>query len=466
MNNVVNNIAKGKNLEVSLPEYANYMMDLYNRAAHMQFTMNYYTYYEVLEEYTGYKKEEIESILGRLNEIVETTVIGSATGMEMEEAIKNIAGLRSEVTATMSILTTFVDIFSRYEYVLNRIEHRFSEKMLPDNYSDEEMTRQIMRYIISDEDNAVINGKISEIIGQLPVRMVKNKFYEYVNKGVNVYSEAGKQSFDDYMYTLRTAALLDRPEGFGEKFGELNEILEKFDTFKFSDITKEQFDELSKNLAYVADATNEMVNIYMMATELINDVYVITLASPYANESEEADICKRIDRQIFDLFGNGEYATIDSDTEAMMIELEGRPERIGAEYSGAEYALDTVHSDYMEMASSVMCSHVYESLFVCQKLLSGSLFVELSENSDDDTLDKEYFENTKKKLIDDIANAFSNHDKMINRSIMSAVLSNLPVFFNNMEEIKEYVMTSLDNCRDSAEKLGCVEIINSIIEAD
>ena len=36
------------------------------------------------------------------------------------------------------------------------------------------MTNEIMHYILSDKDNVVINGKISEIVGQLPVRMLKD----------------------------------------------------------------------------------------------------------------------------------------------------------------------------------------------------------------------------------------------------------------------------------------------------
>ena len=42
------------------------------------------------------------------------------------------------------------------------------------------MTNEIMHYILSDKDNVVINGKISEIVGQLPVRMLKDRFFEHI----------------------------------------------------------------------------------------------------------------------------------------------------------------------------------------------------------------------------------------------------------------------------------------------
>lgn len=465
MNNSVNNIAKGKNLESALPTYANYMMNLYNKMAHIQFSMNYYTYYEMIAEYSGKNKNELDDILARFNEIIKNAVINHVTGDDREKAVSGISRIRDEVTDNMRVLTTFIDVFSRYEYIFNRIEYRFEKNNEASKYSDEEMARKIMRYIISDEDNAVINGKISEIIGQLPVRMVKNKFYEYVNEGVNVYSEAGKQSFDDYIYMLRTTALLDKPEGFDSRFEELAEILKDLGAVKFSEITEEGYQNMSQKMIYVTETANELVDIYMMLADLINAVYVIVLASPYIEETTETSICKNITKNIFSLFLEGDYATIDEETEKLMMQLEGVPERVGMEASSAEYALDTVKSEYMDMASSVMCGSEYEALFICQKLLSGSLFVDIDEKITDDTLETSYFEDTKKKLLADLEEAFKNNEKMLNRAIMAAVLSMLPVFFNNMEEVKEYVMTSLDNCRDEAEKSGCIEIINSIIEA-
>lgn len=466
MKSKINEIAKGKNLEQNIPTYANYMMDLYNKSANMQFTLNYYTYYEVIAEYAGNNKEEIEHILERLNELVRSSVIKNIAGDDREVAVKEISDLRDKVMNTMRILTTYVDIFSRYEYVMNRVEYRFRDDMLPSDYSDEEMAKKIMRYIISNEDNSVINFKITEMIGQLPVRMVKNKFYEYVNEGINVYSEAGKQSFDDFVYMIRTNALLDRPEGFDNMLPEFKGILEEFENVKFSSIDKDKYKELSDKLMYVTDATNEMVDIYMMVSELINEVYVMILSAPYGEKSHEVDICRQIDERILDLFAKGDYVTIDDETENLLIMLEGKPERIGMEYASAEYGLDTVRESHMEVVENIMCKPVYEALFVCQKLMSGSLFIDINSSYMDDTLDSEYFITERDKIIADMAESFKDKDKMVNRAIMGAVLSTLPVFFNNMNEVKDYVIASLDTCRDEAEKLGCIEIINNIIEAD
>jgi len=79
MKNKINEIARGKNLETNIPAYAEYMMNVYNKSANVQFTMNYYTYYEVIAEYAGNNKKEIEDILLRLNALVDKCVINTVS---------------------------------------------------------------------------------------------------------------------------------------------------------------------------------------------------------------------------------------------------------------------------------------------------------------------------------------------------------------------------------------------------
>ena len=461
----IQDITKGNNLEKSLPEYANYMMDCYNQAAHIRFVMNYYTYYEILSEYDGRGKEDIKEIVDELNKLVNKTILKVCVGEEFESVVKEISDIRNKVIEKMHILTTYVDSFSIYEHVLNRVENRFSDKTLPDGYSDEEMTRKIMSYIISDEDNVVINAKITQIIAELPIRMVKNKFYEYVNEGINVYETAGKDSFDEFIYLLRTVALLDTPTGFEEEFGDLNVILNELSSVRFSDITSEAYKKLVDKLNFVADMAHELSDMYVMIAELVNALYSICLTSPYVTANEDVDVCKTIDTAIYNLFMNNENSTVTEDVEDLMIKLEGRPERIMEKYQEAEFALETVKAQYMGMAESIMCNHIYESLFVCQKLASSSLFMELIESDEDNTLETGYFREKRDKLIEDMAVSFKENDKMVNRAIMATVLASLPVFFNNMTEIKDYVMASLDSCRDEAEKTACIEIVNTIMES-
>jgi len=136
------------------------------------------------------------------------------------------------------------------------------------------------------------------------------------------------------------------------------------------------------------------------------------------------------------------------------------------ECAANEYALDVIRESHMDSVDELNCSGEYEALFMCQKLMSGSLFIDLDGENNDTALEEAYFVSQRDKIISDIKESFEGRDKMLNRAVMASVLSTLPVFFNNMNEVKDYVIAAFDSCRDEAEKLGSIEIINTIIEAD
>ena len=46
---------------------------------------------------------------------------------------------------------------------------------------------------------------------------------------------------------------------------------------------------------------------------------------------------------------------------------------------------------------------------------------------------------------------------------MAKILSVIPVFFNNKEEIREYFVYALDRCSDEREVAASVNAINNII---
>ena len=94
---------------------------------------------------------------------------------------------------------------------------------------------------------------------------------------------------------------------------------------------------------------------------------------------------------------------------------------------------------------------------------SGSDFVKLDNPVFDDIPDDSYADNTAEKLIIELDESFKNMDVMVKRAVMAAVLSSLPVFFNNTEEIQGYINNSLMQCNDEAEQKAVVELVKMMI---
>ena len=108
-----------------------------------------------------------------------------------------------------------------------------------------------------------------------------------------------------------------------------------------------------------------------------------------------------------------------------------------------------------------------ENLVITSKLQSASTFARLK---DDDTLnesaDEAYVNEVTAKLISEFREKFEQTDRAEKRAIMALVISNLPAFFNNLEEFKKYVHVALSQCTDSAERQACMALINLMITCE
>ena len=98
------------------------------------------------------------------------------------------------------------------------------------------------------------------------------------------------------------------------------------------------------------------------------------------------------------------------------------------------------------------------------RLNSDSMFMELTVDEDNTTADEEYVKAKEEELYKEYTELFSDNEKLINRAVMSASIAELPVFFNNISELQDYIYNTLSVCNDKAEKLACIEILNGIME--
>ena len=168
-----NEITKGKNLDTNLKKYSYGMMDLYNNYSLIRFSMNYYSLAEIyLEDNENSETLFEEEVLKLVEEVFENENVSS-------EIIEKVNTLRNNIINKMKGIISLADIFSIYEYVLNRIEYRFKDGSDIVVESDDMFASRIISYILSEKDQMLINTRISEVVRELPVRMTKNKFFEF-----------------------------------------------------------------------------------------------------------------------------------------------------------------------------------------------------------------------------------------------------------------------------------------------
>ena len=227
-------------------------------------------------------------------------------------------------------------------------------------------------------------------------------------------------------------------------------------------ITEDEVNEFSEKLSELTAYIDDNVSANMMMQELINDVLLVL----YTSESQENDditaICSEVVSET-NLMFTGKFAhKTNEELEAMFVKLEGKQEELYhniMNYDIVDQILDKNKDDIIRNN----LEKTYEKVSRLPLLNSDSLFVEFDKKQDKDKVNEEYLEKVKENLYKEFIDKFANSQRLIKKSIMSATLSELPVFFNNISELQDFVYNCLKGCTDMAEKKGCLEIISSMI---
>ncbi|MDE5864054.1 MAG: hypothetical protein K2H34_06895, partial [Lachnospiraceae bacterium] len=208
----------------------------------------------------------------------------------------------------------------------------------------------------------------------------------------------------------------------------------------------------------------ELVSNYLLAVELVNNLYAAMLAGPYQkNEERETQICISMLEGLHSAFiTNGE---IPEFVDEGFVEIEGVQELLGEDIMQFESILPDVISDNKDTISRLMSDEMFERLLRISKLLSGSLFVNLEgdERGKEESADTEYITAKRDLLVGQLTEFFDTHAKEVNRAVMAALFSHMPVLFNSQQEIKEYIEYSLGHCGNPSELMACAKLLEEMM---
>lgn len=422
--------------------------------SYVRLVLNYYTLLETVADEAP-QTQQMTEYLKRLNSLMGECISG-------HEASGNLLALRKDMTHEVEVLTSYADCFQIFEYILNRMERKF----IPSgntNDGDEAFLKRLMGFITDTSDSAVMNGRIKQIIGQLPVRLTKQKFYSLLMEGLSVYLGSPRENLRDMLYTLRTESMVSLPEGMDEGHKDIYEILQQFKRMDYLNLTFESFEEASAKLSYASQVLTDESGFYVMLQDVINDLCVLMFAKQDAviDVSEEefyrsvlSSIQVKLDQEDFTV-GEDEFLH-------QLTQLEGRQEVYYERYLKVEVLKENDESSDGDYIRSMNVD----------RLLSGSSFAELITEEGRETLsgeesaivDRSYLDQQAQVYIQELEELFADAPKPVVRAVMAKVLSDLPVYFNSIDEIQEYVRGSFLSCLDRAEKETCMELLEELMD--
>ena len=149
------------------------------------------------------------------------------------------------------------------------------------------------------------------------------------------------------------------------------------------------------------------------------------------------------------------------------MEIEGIQEVLGEDIMRFDSILPDVLSEHGDTISWVMSDRIFDSLLKISKLQSNSLFMELAEAGQvEGPADADYVAKKRDELVGELTEFFANHKKEMNRAIMAALFSNMPVLFNSQQEIKDYIEYSINHCGNASELMACARILEEMMEEE
>ncbi len=473
MNNKIRQISmdlqKGKNPEENIPQLFNYMANHYQGMAKLRLAMHYYTFYEsYYDDENSWSKEALQ-YTKQLNEMIHDHFTKEKSGVELEKAISKLDAMRKDIMNHMEVLTAYADMFQIYEYVLNRMEYRFKQEA---EFVDEaEICNEISRYIFDTSDSFIVNERIKDIVGQLPVRITKQRYFDLVQDSFKPYLGGEISSLESYLYMLRSAAVLADRSKLESLYPELWEKKEQLAKVDYQNITHDVYEKAMNTFRSAVFVIEIESSVYFSLQEVVNDVYALLLCSPYSGmvafESEKAEQAQNAAQSIVSFinktFLSGDKVEIFDELLDQFSDLEGIQEELGVEIDMLESAFFEVAQNKQSLIESLMLEANYQVLKRSQSLLSNSLFVDFDLEENKGAVDESRLAEEANKLTAELKELFDGQNRILTRAIMANTLNKLPVFFQDQKEVMDYVRYSLERCSDIYEKIACTEIIRDIM---
>lgn len=464
---LITDIQRRKDLDKNLPLFAEIAQKADFEYACQKFTLNYLTLLDMNMEgdvpedtYIAECQTVIERLLGKC--------ILDGDGECSDEDIRLISDTRNKITHKMKIFTSYTDAFETYEYILNRKEYGFEENMTDelkkelDGMEVKAFAEEIYRFVFADSDKVAVNSKIQALIGQLPIRLTKNRFYDIICDTLDIYNGLEKEVFDEFIDMIESTALIKKPEGFEGEYPELYKALGLLADGRYTDMDYEEYGRLADALDKSVTFLNTVVTKYMLIIELVNDLYVMLIAS-YVKD-KVSDNCGKAMKVLREALAGGSDSL--EDAYLLLESVVGEQEIAGEHKLMLESAIYDITTGYAEDIARCGLEKEYKDLTTIDKLLSGSMFVDIDsiEVHGVFTVDSEYIASCKEIITSEFAGLFDGKSMTYVRAVMAKLLSSIPVFFNTTDEIKEYIDNSLMRCREKSELLADYIMIKQMME--
>lgn len=417
--------------------------------SYTRFVLNLFSLFEDMEE--AVPSDFLRGFAGRLADKAALFLAGKDECPVLEDMRNQVLGLLDQVTV-------YLDCFSIHEYAIDRIGQKLcpddSIRIIPDVLADD-----LMDFVMDGENTLETNRRIQTIVGELPVRFTKSKFYSVIEESLQPYKGRDKRDLERMIERIRSAAALSVFEQRTEDevshmlFHDIHETALEMEKCDYQGLTGDSFLEVKERFSQSYDRLSDILGQLICLPDLVNDLYVLEKSRSYVVDSPYHTTVEKALGAVLEKIRTGTVSAEEDSGEiaALFSPLEGKQEHYWEEYLKN---LDKC---------TVPGGPVDEELFIVDRLLSGSFAASLKMEENGPKVTEQDLASSLEQLFTDLEVRLKKTFKFTSRAVMAKVLSEIPVWFNSLEEIETYIKDSLALCLDTAEKDACMVNLKQIM---
>lgn len=374
--------------------------------------------------------------------------------------ISTLNKYRDMLSYQVAAVAAYDDQVKLYDYVLRR-RKQYDVK----SEDDQRLAGDLIQFIFEFEDSMTINDRVKSVYGQLPVRMSKLKFHEWVEKALVGMRGVSVSDFTNYITYLRETYHPEGVEGYGQVFSGLNDELSGFDVLLTDIVNSEMVEPLEQKLDSLKLSLESSVSLYTYTAIVINNMLgllsVLNEESSETNQIQKGEFV-RIAQYI--MSRKDEDMVIDEflveEFNHISLSFDHIREQNGTYDTLVETAKSTCSPEIIEMGLSKKYDRL-SSLYVLQ---SNSYFAPLSVEAEAvEVMDDQHLIQMKNELLAYFDDVSKKDTRIQKRARIANLLSVLNVIQSSAEEIHNYILVALGGCKDEREKLGCQKALRDII---
>lgn len=423
------------------------------------------TFYELLgEERQKALLDDNEGLRGIVDHIFDTMSDCKGwmdpTAEAVTKKIETLYTYREQLSDQVAVMAGYDDQLKMYQYILNRRKD-YSDHL--DTTSDEDFAGELVQYIFEFEDSMTVNDRVKGVYGELPVRMSKIKFHEWVEKALLGMKGVSVKDLMNYTTYLKETYYPEGIKGYGQVAPEFYSNVRSFEVLLTDIVATDTVADMESKIIGLQRTLDDAVSLYTFTASVLNNMLGILstlnresydkieahctsftdLMSTLYERRHEAIIINQELVEVFDaisvrfsmdMMKNGQYDGWINEAK------QGRLEEIIQ--AGLEERFDRLASLYILQSSSY---------FAPVKVAAEEVVM----------VDEKQLIQVKKELLDYLDQASEGNSRMEKRARIANLLTVLNVVHTSAQEIHGYLMQALSSCRDEREKQGCKYVLRT-----